>query len=365
MFTPTEIEKFGITGLRNDVFIRSHLFYYTPATASRQSEIKMSAEEIRSGLANERSKDQFKDVLLRDLDDAEQTRNRRKRKNDSEHIQKLKSASFIGATISGAAKYHDLISDLGIKYVLVDEAAMILEADLIAALPTSAKRVILLGDHKQVSPSVDMAVWKKHEDSKHVLSKSKLYGLNLSPGKEGMGSQMSVFERLLLLDHSHVELTVQYRMPSVLADNIRRDKAKHADWPLYFDFQYTDCSSNDINWELRTRREEFERMWTQGALSGRGDDGGDNDAGAPPRPAAVAGAPCPRSRPQPRRQGRGRLLWSTIEPEPNEDGNEGRQMCLSPFLKFIDHDFDTGKTNPSDTATENPHVRSLLAWFSF
>ena len=296
--------------------------------------------------------------MLRDLNDAEEKRNLRKSKTDSEHIQTLKSATFIGATISGAAKYHDLISELGIKYVLVDEAAMILEADLIAALPASAKRVILLGDNKQVSPSVDMAVWKKHEDSKHVLSKSKLHGLNLSPGKDGMGSQMSVFERLLLLGHSHVELTVQYRMPSVLADNIRRDKAKHADWPLYFDFQYTDCSSNDINRELHTRREEFERMWAQEALSGRGDDGGDSDVGAPLRPAAAVagGRDCGRGRGR-SGQGRGRLLWSTVEPETNEDGNQRRQMCLSPFLKFIDHDFDTF---PSDKAKENPHVRSLL-----
>ena len=172
--------------------------------------------------------------------------------------------------------------------------------------------------------------------------------------------------RLLAFFHepsSHVELTVQYRMPSVLADNIRRDKAKHADWPLYFDFQYTDCSSNDINRELHTRREEFERMWAQEALSGRGDDGGDSDVGAPLRPAAAVagGRDCGRGRGR-SGQGRGRLLWSTVEPETNEDGNQRRQMCLSPFLKFIDHDFDTF---PSDKAKENPHVRSLLAWFSF
>ena len=207
---------------------------------------KMLSENLPRNQEQQNYLEEFRDKLL----NTDEELKFRKMEQRAKAIQRLRVASVIGATITGAAKYHDLISDLGIEYVLVDEAAMILEADLVAALPHSTRRVILLGDHKQCSPSLDLAVWKNHRD------------LNLNP--KNMGVKMSIFERLLGLDHSHVKLTVQYRMPSVLANNIRRDRDTENQWPLYSNSEYTDYNGDESKGDVTVgvRRQRFAEIWS-------------------------------------------------------------------------------------------------------
>lgn len=85
----------------------------------------------------------------------------------------LREASVIGMTITGAAIHAELISKIPSIYVLisaqffrsfadrvapktiiVEEAAEIMESQLLAVLPSSARHLIMIGDHKQLRPQV-------------------------------------------------------------------------------------------------------------------------------------------------------------------------------------------------------------------
>ena len=67
----------------------------------------------------------------------------------------LKNKMVIGMTISGASINHQLIKDVSPAIVIVEEAAEVLEADLLAALTPGLQHLILIGDHKQLRPKVD------------------------------------------------------------------------------------------------------------------------------------------------------------------------------------------------------------------
>lgn len=66
----------------------------------------------------------------------------------------LRDADIVGCTISGASIRCDLLADVDFPVVLVEEAAEILEPQLLAALPPSCKQLILIGDHFQLRPAI-------------------------------------------------------------------------------------------------------------------------------------------------------------------------------------------------------------------
>jgi hypothetical protein len=61
----------------------------------------------------------------------------------------------IGMTITGTSIYHRLIQEVAPSIVLVEEAAEVLEANLLAALTPVLQHLVLIGDHKQLRPKVD------------------------------------------------------------------------------------------------------------------------------------------------------------------------------------------------------------------
>ena len=67
----------------------------------------------------------------------------------------LKNKKLVGMTITGASIHNKLIKQVSPAIVIVEEAAEVLEPDLIAALPESIQHLILIGDHKQLRPQVD------------------------------------------------------------------------------------------------------------------------------------------------------------------------------------------------------------------
>jgi hypothetical protein len=80
------------------------------------------------------------------------------RKREIEELRKLhvlKSAKIVGVTISGASIHRSLLKKLSPQIVVVEEAAEILEPSLLAALSASTEHLILIGDHKQLRPSVE------------------------------------------------------------------------------------------------------------------------------------------------------------------------------------------------------------------
>jgi len=79
----------------------------------------------------------------------------RKSIEEEKKLAVLREKKIVGMTITGAAINSSLIQKLGPKIILVEEAAEILEPCLISAISRSTEHLILIGDHKQLRPSVD------------------------------------------------------------------------------------------------------------------------------------------------------------------------------------------------------------------
>ena len=67
----------------------------------------------------------------------------------------LKSKKLIGMTITGASINARMVQSLRPRIVIVEEAGEVLEPDLLAALTPGLQHLILIGDHRQLRPSVD------------------------------------------------------------------------------------------------------------------------------------------------------------------------------------------------------------------
>jgi len=72
--------------------------------------------------------------------------------NDRVDANALRSADVVGMTTNGAAKYNSLLRVLQPEIIVVEEAAEILEANIIAAITPETKQIILIGDHLQLRP---------------------------------------------------------------------------------------------------------------------------------------------------------------------------------------------------------------------
>ena len=69
-------------------------------------------------------------------------------------LEILKKAKIVAMTTTGAAIYQHLLSKLEAPVVFVEEAAEILESNLLAVLTPHVKHMVLIGDHKQLKPNV-------------------------------------------------------------------------------------------------------------------------------------------------------------------------------------------------------------------
>ena len=69
----------------------------------------------------------------------------------------LSKASVIGMTTTGAAMNQELIQRLGAKIVIVEEAAEVLEAHILASLAPSNEQLVLIGDHYQLRPQTKVS----------------------------------------------------------------------------------------------------------------------------------------------------------------------------------------------------------------
>ena len=57
-------------------------------------------------------------------------------------------------TTTGAAIHQEVINKLECPAVFVEEAAEVLESNLLATLTPHVKHLVLIGDHKQLQPKV-------------------------------------------------------------------------------------------------------------------------------------------------------------------------------------------------------------------
>ncbi|HKS47084.1 MAG TPA: AAA domain-containing protein [Amycolatopsis sp.] len=121
------------------------------------------------------------------------------------HPELIRYADVVGATCIGAASRAE-IADEEFDLTIVDEAGQIATADVLVPL-VRARRAVLVGDHRQLPPIVELEVLALLGEAAHDPAVQALL-------------QRSTLENLVgALPASHVEmLTQQRRMPKVIAD---------------------------------------------------------------------------------------------------------------------------------------------------
>ena len=101
----------------------------------------------------------------------------------------LRNQKVIGFTTTGAAKMRELLALVRPAVLIVEEAAEVLEAHVLASLVPSLEHLVLIGDHQQLRPKVEnFDLQRRHQ-------------LNVS-----------MFERLVNNGVPHVTLDTQHRM---------------------------------------------------------------------------------------------------------------------------------------------------------
>ena len=69
-------------------------------------------------------------------------------------LEILKKAKVVAMTTTGAAIHQRLLGQLQAPIAFVEEAAEILESNLLAVLTPHVKHMVLIGDQKQLRPTV-------------------------------------------------------------------------------------------------------------------------------------------------------------------------------------------------------------------
>jgi len=155
--------------------------------------------------------------------------------------QILGKASVVCSTAAGAALSE--LKSMKFDYVVIDEAAQLTEPDSLVAIVKAAKKVILVGDHKQLGAVVT------------------------PPGCE-MKLEVSLFERLANCANTRVWLLdTQYRMHPKLAEfpsryfyeNKLMNGVNEEDRPLPLGFQWPNPKSGPVAFINVEGREEMGR----------------------------------------------------------------------------------------------------------
>ena len=113
-------------------------------------------------------------------------------------IKILSKADIVGFTTTGASANIKILSKLYSKIMIIEEAAEIMEGNVIAALTNHTQHLVMIGDHKQLRP-------KAHD---HTIGTK--YGL-----------EFSMFERLIKNSFPHATLKHQHRMRPEISQLVR------------------------------------------------------------------------------------------------------------------------------------------------
>ncbi|KAH8668445.1 P-loop containing nucleoside triphosphate hydrolase protein, partial [Xylariales sp. PMI_506] len=92
----------------------------------------------------------------------------------------LRNADIIGVTTTGLSQSRKMLSRVGSKVMVSEEAGEILEAQMLAGLVTSIQHLIMIGDHQQLRPHINE--WRLSSNN----PQGRQYSLDIS-----------LFERLL------------------------------------------------------------------------------------------------------------------------------------------------------------------------
>ncbi|KAL5510866.1 hypothetical protein EMCRGX_G006477 [Ephydatia muelleri] len=109
----------------------------------------------------------FKDFLRR----YEETRKTYESAQCETKLRILRGAKIVGITTTRAAIHQRLLNLLKAPVVLVEEAAEVLEPNLLAALNPHVKHLILIGDHLQLKPKISCKRLEKKKFDKSMFQR--------------------------------------------------------------------------------------------------------------------------------------------------------------------------------------------------
>lgn len=124
----------------------------------------------------------------------------------------LKCFQVIGATCVGLVSRKYGLPDVEFDLVIIDEAGKALAGELLIPI-NQAKKMIIIGDHKQLPPVIDKSLYKNGRDT---LDYSDVVGQD----EQVDFLNKSFFQRLYedCPDELKCMLNIQFRMPPVIAD---------------------------------------------------------------------------------------------------------------------------------------------------
>ena len=93
--------------------------------------------------------------LEESLREYEQLCKEKKKLSDQHKLDVLRSMKIVGMTITGASINAELLAALKPAVVIIEEAAEVLEAKILATFGDWVEHLIMIGDHKQLRPSVN------------------------------------------------------------------------------------------------------------------------------------------------------------------------------------------------------------------
>ena len=121
---------------------------------------------------------------------------------DQKEIQRMRglmrSLDVVAMTTTGAVKYRQRLREAGAKVVMVEEAAEVLEAQVVTSVAPETQQLILIGDHQQLKPKVN--TFRLAED---------------------FGLSVSLFERLVDAGVPNAKLNEQRRMRPEISRLVR------------------------------------------------------------------------------------------------------------------------------------------------
>ena len=110
----------------------------------------------------------------------------------------INEKQIVAMTTTGCSKYSTILEQLKFEVVIIEEAAEVLEPHILALFTKNTKRLIMIGDHKQLKP--------------------KPYSYELC---RKYNFDVSMFERLINNNIKYVSLKYQRRMKKIFADFVR------------------------------------------------------------------------------------------------------------------------------------------------
>jgi len=154
--------------------------------------IKLFIDYMKNELLKEKSNHEYD---LTEFNDLLEKKNQISLIKDAEEIKKYK---IVAMTTTGCAKYSTILEQRNFETIIIEEAAEVLESHVISLLTKNTKRLILIGDHKQLKPKT------------YNYELGAKYNLNVS-----------LFERLINNKINFSSLKYQRRMKSIFADFVR------------------------------------------------------------------------------------------------------------------------------------------------